>query len=273
MGGYMRLNLERVASHSTRLIGAHFGERFPFYYVMEYPKSGGTWLSQMIADYLQIPRPEFSVFPLGCECVIHGHWLYSSKLRRVFYLVRDGRDVAVSLYFRAIGELGDPRYPQTRSYIERRFKSLREADARNHPHEVLPRFIEEWVKHPAGTSVSWPDHVRQWAFDRRNVVVLRYEDLIRDAVGTLTRALPNHTRAPIDAERLGLTVRKFSFERQAGRPRGAEVRGAFLRKGVPGDWRNYFTREAAEVFDHYAGDTLVRLGYELDRDWHKDLSD
>jgi phospho-N-acetylmuramoyl-pentapeptide-transferase len=61
-----RLTMERVASHATRFVGRHWGESFPFYYVMEYPKSGGSWLSNMIADYLQIvPVPgagEVAVF-------------------------------------------------------------------------------------------------------------------------------------------------------------------------------------------------------------------
>lgn len=34
-----------------------------------------------------------------------------------------------------------------------------------------------------------------------------------------------------------------------------------------GDWRNNFTQEARQVFDYYAGDELILLGYERDRDW------
>jgi len=34
-----------------------------------------------------------------------------------------------------------------------------------------------------------------------------------------------------------------------------------------GDGRHHFTRDAAEVFDHYAGQTLIDFGYECDRSW------
>src|SRR3712207_8037395 len=40
-----------------------------------------------------------------------------------------------------------------------------------------------------------------------------------------------------------------------------------LRKGVVGDWRNQFSPEAREVFNRYAGEELILLGYEKDRKW------
>ena len=94
-----RMQLMRISSRITKLIACCWGESFPFYYVTEYPKSGGSWLADMIADYLQIPRPVHYHLPLSFTCVIHNHWGYSPRLRRVFYLYRDGRDVVVSDYF------------------------------------------------------------------------------------------------------------------------------------------------------------------------------
>ena len=244
----IRWNMERASMLATRFVADHWGEQFPFYYVMEFPKSGGSWLADMIADYLQIPRPLMPVFPLGFRCVVHSHWSYSPKLHRVFYLIRDGRDVAVSGYFRAIGEIQDPPYASTRAYFRGRFPSLFDPSIDlTSPRETLPRFIEEWVRHPGGTTHTWPDHVAQWAFDRPHVVLIRYEDLLKDAAGVLSRAIPVHSGEPTDPERLEATVRKFTFERQSGRRAGQEVRGAILRKGVAGDWRNHFTRRAGEV--------------------------
>jgi hypothetical protein len=57
------------------------------------------------------------------------------------------------------------------------------------------------------------------------------------------------------------------MQRATGRAPGQEDRTNFIRKGVVGDWVNHFSREAAEVFDWLAGDTLVSLGYEPDRGW------
>jgi hypothetical protein len=44
-------------------------------------------------------------------------------------------------------------------------------------------------------------------------------------------------------------------------------RGSFLRKGVAGDWKNKFDNRACETFDYFAGDKLVKMGYETDRNW------
>ena len=71
--------------------------------------------------------------------------------------------------------------------------------------------------------------------------------------------------------RLVDTVLRFSFEKQAGRIPGQGDPNSLMRKGIVGDWRNWFTREAGEVFDHYCGETLVRLGYEADRKWFENL--
>jgi len=40
-----------------------------------------------------------------------------------------------------------------------------------------------------------------------------------------------------------------------------------LRKGVAGDWKNVFTKEAIETFKELTGDKIVELGYENNMDW------
>lgn len=268
----LRSNMQRISSHTTRLVGKHFGEEFPFYYLMEFPKSGGSWLADMIADYLQIPRPVHFVFPIGCTAVIHGHWSYTPGLRRVFYMSRDGRDVAVSMYFRTLWELGHAADRAELRYQRRRFPSLFGPDAGN-PRTVLPRFIAEFARKPGGTRLNWAQHVLQWQ-NREGVVAVTYEELLADTAGTLARILPPHTGREVDPDRIEATVHKFSFAQQTGgRNPGTEDRSSFIRKGISGDWRNHMTREAGRVFDEHFGEALVKLGYESDRDWWRTLPD
>jgi hypothetical protein len=263
-----RLNLERAAIRITRLVGERWGESFPFYYVMEFPKSGGSWLADMIATYLGLPRPERPIFPVGFASVIHGHWRYSPQLRRVFYLHRDGRDVVVSALFRTIGELRDPPYRETRRYYRDRYPSLFDPSL---PLEdtaaLLPRFIAEWARRPGGSPLNWGEHIEEWCRRHPHVVVMSYESLLRDTLGEMRRALAVHAPSPLDPDVLELSVARHTFERRARRRRGDEARGEFLRKGVAGDWKNHFTREAGEVFDRLFGRTLIDLGYEADSGW------
>ena len=266
--------MQRASVLATRAVGRHFGELFPFYYVMEYPKSGGSWLSDMIADYLQIPRPVMPVFPVGFTAVLHGHWDYSPRYRRVFYLYRDGRDVAVSMYFRVIHEMRNPHFRVATQYYAKRFPEL--ATLNSDADDIraqLPVFLRRLGSTSAGTRFNWAQHVSQWAFDRPHVVPVSYEELLSDPEETLGRIIPLHSGEPVVPERLAATVAKYSFEAQTGRKPGSEVRGAFIRKGVAGDWRNHFSREAGEAFDTTFGDILVRLGYEPDRNWYQKLPD
>ena len=62
-------------------------------------------------------------------------------------------------------------------------------------------------------------------------------------------------------------AKKFSFEQQSGRKPGQESKTNFMRKGIIGDWRNQFSPEACKVFNHFAGNELVLLGYEKDNSW------
>jgi hypothetical protein len=56
-------------------------------------------------------------------------------------------------------------------------------------------------------------------------------------------------------------------KKTAGRARGTEDRTSHYRKGVAGDWRNYFQEQHQERFNELYGDVLVRLGYESSSDW------
>ncbi len=76
------------------------------------------------------------------------------------------------------------------------------------------------------------------------------------------------TGAEPDMHRVREVLEATSFEKRTGRKRGQQdLSWPSLRKGVAGDWKNLFTREAAELFDRYAGETLVEDGYEPDRSW------
>ena len=74
-----------------------------------------------------------------------------------------------------------------------------------------------------------------------------------------------------DAKIAALAVDRWSFTTTSGRKPGEEDLSSFRRKGIAGDWTNYFSREAGEVFDSFAGDALVELGYADDRNWYESL--
>ena len=46
---------------------------------------------------------------------------------------------------------------------------------------------------------------------------------------------------------------------------------SFIRKGIAGDWKNKFSPEACEMFNKYAGGALIKVGYEKDDSWVKNV--
>ena len=71
----------------------------------------------------------------------------------------------------------------------------------------------------------------------------------------------------IDEEKIKSIVHKFSFKNQTARNNGEEKSNSFLRKGISGDWKNYFDSNCVEIFKHYSKDMLINLGYEEDNKW------
>lgn len=263
------LFMKKISGRLNYFLSIKHGHKFPFYYACEYPRSGGTWVAHMLSDYLQLSFPKNSIFPLGHSCIIHNHWKYNPKLVSPVYVVRDGRDVAVSTMFYALKNSKKSNYDL--KYYKKKFPSLfQEAPNQKNARQLFRSFVTDWLKSSAGTRLSWAQHVRQWAFNE-NVIVAGYEDFHSDCFNTLKRVLLALGMKDIDDELLGFTVRKFSFEKQTGRKPGEIDTQNNKRKGIIGDWKNYFDAETAKIFNQHAGDVLLRLGYETDAEWYKSL--
>lgn len=274
MSGIVLENAVRLSNRVTRLYAQTMGDRSQVVFLSEYPKSGGSWLGNMLAEALDVPFPTHSPIPRVGPCVFHNHWGPTRRLHRVIYLMRDGRDTMVSLYFhrmRAIAtELDRPFNVAMKRRYEKLFGAGFDTDD---THAHLGKFIESEMLHPRMSRLHWGDHVLGWLSmrDRLSSVVM-YENLRADPAGEMQR-ITSGLDLNIDAENVRQTVDRFSFSKMAGgRQPGHENRQSFIRKGVVGDWRNHFNREAGEIFDHFAGDALVAAGYEPDRNWVTSIS-
>jgi len=116
--------------------------------------------------------------------------------------------------------------------------------------------------------MRWHEHIRDWV-DRPRVTHVTYEGLHADGVNELLRIMEGLGVEP-DRKIAGLAVDRWSMTTTTRR-NGQEDRTSFQRKGVAGDWVNHFNRQAGEVFDSATGDALVEFGYEVSRDWYRDL--
>lgn len=254
-----------LSHHVSYHLAKRFPNAIPVIFVVGYPKSGTVWACQMISDYLDLPFADLSYFPTGFPSVMHGHYRIWPDGPRSIYVVRDGRDAMTSMYFYLARGLPSGDHPVVPKRLRQYFPGIANRD---HVRENLPRFIEAQMRNPEGCRTHWGDHVRSYyESGRTDVPMLKYEDMLADCPKALAAAIATLTGQDPDMEGVEATVRKYTFQKQSGRSRGAENRSSFLRKAQAGDWRNHFTLEAAEVFDRWCGKELVAMGYEQDRTW------
>ena len=223
--------------------------------VNEYPKSGGSWFSQMLSAAVDIPYPR-NRLPSLTTCLMQCHVHNPLGMRNVVVVWRDGRDIVVSYYHHLmIGhEFADSQLAKENA---KKIGINDRADIQ----ENLPKFIDALMEKKIGPRFSWPQFVDTWS-NRQGIVETRYEDLLVKPEQELSRVVRELTPGNPEDALISEIVEKYSFKSQSGRSTGTEEQGKFLRKGVAGDWVNYFSDDAIESFNHHAGDALKKLGYE-----------
>ena len=169
---------------------------------------------------------------------------------KIIQLVRDGRDVATSGAFDWIRR-EDGATDRFAYFVEQR------------PEVPLNRFFDDQILS------NWTDHWRETisAFaGHETTVQIRYERMKQDQPQELLKVFDaigvdsNLTIARRCAE-------ETTFEKTTGRAAGTHDPMAKARRGVTGDWKNYFTRSDGVLFDRLAGKQLIRLGYETSANW------
>lgn len=104
------------------------------------------------------------------------------------------------------------------------------------------------------------DGVFQW-LEQKNVMCIRFEDLINDRDATLNQMLD-------EVEKTGYKIstprkKALSVLIQAIQPKKSHT----FRSGKTGGWKEYFTEEHKKLFKEVTGDLLVKLNYEKNNDW------
>lgn len=236
-------------------------------YVLGYVKSGTNWLCHLLSEVLEMPilEPWKLSRPQIKPCVYHMHRFIplDSVRRRTVYMMRDGRDTMVSKYFHIVRE-GGP----LKARIERNLGRPLLA-------EEIQENMVEFILFMRVNRISTTDyrtHMEEWKKHSDKYITVRYEDMLTNSEAELMRVLDQLSCHHVTSEKVRSAVTKHDFSNLTNREKGVEDLTSFIRKGISGDWRNYFTEEAARVFDEYAGDLLLEVGYEIDREWWRSSS-
>lgn len=94
------------------------------------------------------------------------------------------------------------------------------------------------------------------------VYPVRYEDLVADTERSLEKVL-DYLQIRRSPKMIQQAIAHNRFEvLSGGRARGAEDKKSHYRKGVAGDWKNYFDADDVALLKPYLGDYLTQLGYD-----------
>ncbi len=222
--------------------------------VAEFPKSGGTWLCRMLAEMFELPYPRNEFWRLR-RCIYQSHYKGPTRYKTI-YLVRDGRDVMISAYFHFLLHTASTPKP----LIEQWLKKMKIPDPEN-IRTHLPKFIKIFSEQYkiSNTRISWSDHVFSYKVEDDSILLVKYEDLLHRAKDELMRIADWYHFIPkIELDRV---IEKYSFENLKKSLEG-KPESQFIRKGIAGDWQNYFSEDALSVFNQLHRGAMNYLKYD-----------
>jgi Sulfotransferase domain len=256
---WRRLRLKGQASHPL------VAPNWPTVLHVTHRKAGSQWLRRILYDCApeRVVFAEYEMAQFLSKPVLSGMiypTLYLAKEEfdtvllpagaRHFVVIRDLRDTLVSWYFSLkVSHAADhPLVAELRSTVNA--LTLEEG---------LIWFIEgTYFNETAAMQRSW---------HRSGERLIRYEDLLERDEEILERILLQECGVPIERARLRAAIHANRFECLTGRARGTEDVSSHERKGIVGDWRNYFTDRVKALFKERFGALLLDTGYESTPDW------
>jgi hypothetical protein len=229
-------------------------------FLASYPKSGNTWARFLIANLISpnqvISFRNLDDFVFGWNRdprelktlkhprIMKSHFRTFDNFPRFVYVVRDGRDVMVSLY----------------NFI----KAIKDSSL------TFSEFLDRNLVSRQPKLGRWHEHVElaMYACSRRppkEYLVLQYERILANPMRQ-ARDLANFCGIEFTEEELAVAVQKCRFEnlqqieRQFG-PERLDASYTFFRQGTAGQWKEIFSEDDLKLFNSVAGDTMAKLGY------------
>jgi hypothetical protein len=263
----------------TRFINATkqaFGHKSPGRYfdvfdddrfIVSFPKSGNTWTRFLIANLLHPEEPanfgnidrlipesegltkkELALVPR--PRIMKSHEYFDARFRKVIYIVRDPRDVAVSQFH----------------FLRKR---RRIADDYS-----IEQFVTRFEAGETCDFGSWGTNVASWLVARQksaDFLLLRYEDMVAETTAEMTR-IAAFLGLSTKPELVAQAVERSSAD-QMRKLEGANATASvtkntrqdipFVRAAGAGGWKKGLPESAVAQLEAAWAPLMVYLGYEL----------
>ncbi len=259
---FLKQSMIGISAHTNHFVARHMPSMCPFIMVSEFPRSGGNWIRDMLGDCLQLPVPRFSLLPMTFSGLGHSHSALPIEKIPSVYVVRDGRDVFISHFWKAVNGI---RFGNNavKSRILKIHPSLQYIDLEDENH-VMKVFYEEWKRRPIGSKEDWGTHINSWLNrNSKALIIIRYEDMRREPEETLNNALQKLTNKELDDYIIEFSIQRNSFIAKTGRLNGDINNTSNRRSGNVGGWKKDLSDELKQSFEIDFGTALREAGYDV----------
>lgn len=235
-------------------------------FIVSYPKSGNTWVRFLLGNYLSLSEPvtfanvdrklpDIHQIParrlkkLPRPRLLKSHEYLDPRYRKVIYIVRDPRSVAVSYYHFLV---------KMRVLVEQC------------PINV---YAERFIRGDLDPYGSWSDHVGGWLGarqGRKDFLLLRYEKMLENPAEELRRIIEFLGR-PAGQSEISAAVAMSSFKKMRTMERkdvgkwGSVKSGRrdkpFIREGQKDGWRRELPSETVIKIEAAFFDVMRDLEY------------
>lgn len=241
------------------------------------PKSGTTWMRQLLSSvpghhYVGNFRDELHKFDaITPGAIVHSHHAFTAEFAqamnkndiRVIYMLRDPRDRCISHLFHALRAENHAHHAD--------LKALNQHDQLLACMGGLTNIIaENWT-------LEWLHTTQAWLDSGFPFCLVRYENLLAKPEEELRRVF-EFLELPVSDGLLKAIIKQNRFERKTirrhlwkkARKPGEENTSQKLRKGIKGDWENYFHQTHVSQFKRFGNKHLIAWGYEKGEHWGVD---
>ncbi|XP_078094074.1 amine sulfotransferase-like [Mustelus asterias] len=241
--------------------------------LVSYPKSGTTWLQQIISLilsnandtgekfknlYAKAPWIEYPLFKTVSRDyqLLTTHLNYhmvpnivKSKMIKIIYVARNPKDVIVSSY-----------------HFHKYSRFLKTP-------KDFQDFVEQFVEGNVFYG-SWFDHIRDWYShkDELNFLFVTYEEMQKDLRSVIEK-VASFLNKKLDAGTLESILDQCTFNSMKENPQTNyqdvsgmfySDKGSFYRKGIVGDWKNHFLVSQNEWFDSIYQERMADFPVKFD---------
>jgi Sulfotransferase domain len=238
-------------------------------FLTSYPRSGNTWTRFLVGNlvhteeavtFLNVERLVPDMYKHGDYYMRHlprprilkSHEVFDPRYKKIIYIVRDPRDVAISNY-----------------HWEMKQRAVKDGVS-------IEEFLPDWIGGKVWDRLgNWGDHVTSWLStrgDRPGFVMLRYEDLIEDPARELVKVAnllgiePSPERLARAAD-LSSADRMRQLEQTQGKKwvqtRYTRQDKPFVRKAASGGWKAVLSPKLVAAIEAAWGDIMTSIGYPL----------